>query len=151
MLEVGQQAPEFSLPDQNGNKISLDNYSDKKIILWFFPKASTPGWTFEGQGFRDELSKFQNKNISVIGMSADSVKRQKNFCEKEKFNYPILSDETKETLKAYGAWGIKKMYGREYEGIIRCSFLIDEKGVIEKVYTKVRTKSHAQDILAEMD
>ena len=151
MLEVGQQAPEFSLPDQNGNKISLDNYSDKKIILWFFPKASTPGWTFEGQGFRDELSKFQNKNISVIGMSADSVKRQKNFCEKEKFNYPILSDETKETLKAYGAWGIKKMYGREYEGIIRCSFLIDEKGVIEKVYSKVKTKSHAQDILAEMD
>tara|TARA_B100000965_G_C19298856_1_gene629209 strand:+ start:323 stop:577 length:255 start_codon:yes stop_codon:yes gene_type:complete len=84
-------------------------------------------------------------------MSADSVKRQKNFCEKEKFNYPILSDETKETLKAYGAWGIKKMYGREYEGIIRCSFLIDEKGVIEKVYSKVKTKSHAQDILAEMD
>ena len=84
-------------------------------------------------------------------MSADSVKRQKNFCEKEKFNYPILSDETKETLKAYGAWGIKKMYGREYEGIIRCSFLIDEKRVIEKVYTKVKTKSHAQDILAEMD
>ena len=151
MLEVGQQAPKFSLPDQNGNKISLDDYSDKKIILWFFPKASTPGWTFEGQGFRDELSKFQNKNISVIGMSADSVKRQKNFCEKEKFNYPILSDETKETLKAYGAWGIKKMYGREYEGIIRCSFLIDEKRVIEKVYTKVKTKSHAQDILAEMD
>ncbi len=151
MLEVGQQAPKFSLPDQNGNKISLDDYSDKKIILWFFPKASTPGWTFEGQGFRDELSKFQNKNISVIGMSADSVKRQKNFCEKEKFNYPILSDETKETLKAYGAWGIKKMYGREYEGIIRCSFLIDEKGVIEKVYSKVKTKSHAQDILAEMD
>ena len=151
MLEVGQNAPEFSLPDQNGNKISLDDYSDKKIILWFFPKASTPGWTFEGQGFRDELSKFQIRNISVIGMSADSIKRQKNFCEKEKFNYPILSDESKETLKAYGAWGIKKMYGREYEGIIRCSYLIDEKGLIEKVYSKVKTKSHAQDILAEME
>ena len=83
-------------------------------------------------------------------MSADSVQKQKNFCDKQNFRYPILSDETKETLKAYGAWGVKKMYGREYEGIIRCSFLINEEGIVEKVYDKVKTKSHAKDILSDI-
>ena len=150
MLEVGQKAPDFILPDQNGNDISLSDFSGNKVVLWFFPKASTPGWTIEGQGFRDELKNFKKKNVVVLGMSADSIKRQKNFCDKESFDFPILSDENKTILKDYGAWGIKKMYGREYEGIYRYTYVIDEKGIIEKAYEKVSVKSHAKDVLAEL-
>ena len=150
MLEVGQKAPDFSLPDQNGNDVSLSDFSGKKIVLWFFPKASTPGWTIEGQGFRDELQNFKSKNVAVIGMSADSSKRQKNFCDKQNFEYPMLSDEGKNVLKSYGVWGTKKMYGREYEGIYRYTYVIDDKGMIEKAYEKVSVKTHAQDILAEL-
>ena len=151
MLNIGDKAPDFTLPDQNGDNVSLKNYSGRKVVLWFFPKASTPGWTTEGQGFRDESSQFEQKNIAVIGMSADSVKRQKNVCDKESFSFPILSDQTKEVLKAYGAWGMKKMYGREYEGIYRYTYIIDENGVIEKAFSKVSTKTHAQDVLAELN
>ncbi len=150
MLEVGQKAPDFILPDQNGNDISLSDFSGNKVVLWFFPKASTPGWTIEGQGFRDELKNFKKKNVVVLGMSADSIKRQKNFCDKESFDFPILSDENKTILKDYGAWGIKKMYGREYEGIYRYTYVIDEKGIIEKAYEKVSVKTHAKDVLAEL-
>ena len=150
MLEVGQKAPDFSLPDQNGNDVSLSDFSGKKVVLWFFPKASTPGWTIEGQGFRDELSNFKKKNVVVLAMSADSSKKQKNFCDKESFDFPMLSDENKSILKDYGAWGTKKMYGREYEGIYRYTYLIDEKGFVEKVYEKVSVKTHAKDVLAEL-
>ena len=150
MLEVGQKAPDFILPDQNGNDISLSDFSGNKVVLWFFPKASTPGWTIEGQGFRDELKNFKKKNVVVLGMSADSIKRQKNFCDKESFDFPILSDENKTILKDYGDWGIKKMYGREYEGIYRYTYVIDEKGIIEKAYEKVSVKTHAKDVLAEL-
>ena len=150
MLEVGQKAPDFILPDQNGNDISLSDFSGNKVVLWFFPKASTPGWTIEGQGFRDELKNFKKKNVVVLGMSADSIKRQKNFCDKESFDFPILSDENKTILKDYGAWGIKKMYGREYEGIYRYTYVIDEKGIIEKAYEKVSVRTHAKDVLAEL-
>ena len=150
MLVVGQKAPDFILPDQNGNDISLSDFSGNKVVLWFFPKASTPGWTIEGQGFRDELKNFKKKNVVVLGISADSIKRQKNFCDKESFDFPILSDENKTILKDYGAWGIKKMYGREYEGIYRYTYVIDEKGIIEKAYEKVSVKTHAKDVLAEL-
>ena len=150
MLEVGQKAPDFILPDQNGNDISLSDFSGNKVVLWFFPKASTHGWTIEGQGFRDELKNFKKKNVVVLGMSADSIKRQKNFCDKESFDFPILSDENKTILKDYGAWGIKKMYGREYEGIYRYTYVIDEKGIIEKAYEKVSVKTHAKDLLAKL-
>ena len=150
MLEIGNKAPEFTLPDQDGNDVSLSDFAGKKVVLWFFPKASTPGWTVEGQGFRDELQNFKSKNVVVIGMSADSSKRQKNFCDKQNFEYPMLSDEGKNVLKSYGVWGTKKMYGREYEGIYRYTYVIDDKGMIEKAYEKVSVKTHAQDILAEL-
>jgi len=151
MLNAGDKAPDFSLSDQNGENVSLKNFSGKKVVLWFFPKASTPGWTTEGQGFRDEFQNFEKKNVAIIGMSADSVQRQKNFCDKQSFNFPILSDENKDVLKSYGVWGTKKMYGREYEGIYRYTYIIDENGMIEKAFSKVTTKTHAQDVLAELE
>jgi len=149
MLEVGTKAPDFTLPDQNGDNISISDFLGKKVVLWFFPRASTPGWTTEGLGFRDELKNFKEKNMIVIGMSADSSKKQKNFCDKQDFQYLMLSDEQKDTLKAYKTWVPKKMYGREYEGIARCTYIIDEKGIIEKTYHKVSVKTHAKDILEE--
>ena len=150
MLNIGDKAPDFNLPDQNGNNVSLKSFSGKKVVLWFFTKASTSGWTTEGQGFRDEFKNFEKKNVAIIGMSADSVQRQKNFCDKQNFSYTVLSDESKNVIKSYGAWGLKKMYGREYEGIYRYSYIIDENGLIEKVFSKVTTKTHAQDVLAEL-
>ena len=150
MLDVGVKAPDFTLPDGDGTEISLDNFRGKKVVLWFFPKANTPGWTTEGQGFRDELHKFKERNAVIIGMSADSPNKQKKFCEKQSFEFPMLCDESKDTLQAYGVWGKKKFMGREYEGIFRNTYIIDEKGIIEKVYKKVNVKSHAQDILADL-
>ena len=150
MLDVGVKAPDFTLPDGDGTEISLDNFRGKKVVLWFFPKANTPGWTTEGQGFRDELHKFEERNVVIIGMSADSPNKQKKFCEKQSFEFPMLCDESKDTLQAYGVWGKKKFMGREYEGIFRNTFVIDEKGIIEKAYKKVNVKSHAQDILADL-
>ena len=150
MLDVGVKAPDFTLPDGDGTEISLDNFRGKKVVLWFFPKANTPGWTTEGQGFRDELHKFEEKNAVIIGMSADSPNKQKKFCEKQSFEFPMLCDESKDTLQAYGVWGKKKFMGREYEGIFRNTYIIDENGIIEKAYKKVNVKSHAQDILADL-
>ena len=150
MLDVGAKAPDFTLPDSDETEISLDNFRGKKVVLWFFPKANTPGWTTEGQGFRDELHKFEEKNAVIIGMSADSPNKQKKICEKQSFEFPMLCDESKDTLQAYGVWGKKKFMGREYEGIFRNTYIIDEKGIIEKVYKKVNVKSHAQDILGDL-
>ena len=150
MLDVGVKAPDFTLPDGDGTEISLDNFRGKKVVLWFFPKANTPGWTTEGQGFRDELHKFEERNVVIIGMSADSPNKQKKFCEKQSFEFPMLCDESKDTLQAYGVWGKKKFMGREYEGIFRNTYIIDENGIIEKAYKKVNVKSHARDILADL-
>ena len=150
MLDVGVKAPDITLPDGDGAEISLDNFRGKKVVLWFFPKANTPGWTTEGQGFRDELHKFEERNVVIIGMSADSPNKQKKFCEKQSFEFPMLCDESKETLRDYGVWGKKNFMGREYEGIFRNTYIIDEKGIIEKAYKKVDVKSHAQDILADL-
>ena len=150
MLDVGVKAPSFTLPDGDGTEISLDNFRGKKVVLWFFPKANTPGWTTEGKGFRDELQKFEEKNVVIIGMSADSPNKQKKFCEKQGFEFPMLCDESKDTLQAYGVWGKKKFMGREYEGIFRNTYIIDEKGIIKKAYKKVNVKSHAQDILEDL-
>ncbi len=150
MLEVGSKAPEFSLPDQDGNSVSLSAFKGKKVLLWFFPKAMTPGCTTEGCTLRDEYAEFTAKNVAVLGMSADAPARQKKFADKYEFQYPLLGDEDKDVLRAYHAWGLKKMYGREFEGIIRISYLIDENGMIEKAYPKVKTKTHAQDVLADL-
>ena len=150
MLKCGDKAPDFILPDAYNNNISLNNFSGKKIILWFFPKASTPGWIIEGKGFRSEFKNFEEKNIQILGCSADAPKKQKSFCEKQNFPYPLLCDEKHEMLKAYGALGKKKFMGREYMGIFRITYIINEEGIIEKVYDKVKTTSHAKDILQDL-
>ena len=147
MLKVGQKAPDFSLPNQDDINISLKNFKGSKILIWFFPKASTGGCTKEGIGFNDQIVSFKNKIISIIGISKDSIKAQKNFCLKNDFKFDILSDTELTVLKSYKAWGLKKMYGREYEGILRISYLIDENGNIEQAYSKVKTLTHATDVL----
>ncbi len=147
LLNVGDKAPDFNLLNQDENLISLKDLKGEKFILWFYPKASTPGWTVEGQGFRDELNSFKKLGIRVFGVSADSVKKQKNFHTKQKFNFDLLSDESHTMLEEYGVWQLKKFMGREYMGILRATYLINEKGIINTVYDEVKTKTHAQDIL----
>ena len=151
MLKEGSKAPGFNLDDQDGNSVSLSDFEGQKVLLWFYPKASTPGWTIEGQKLRDEFQNFKDNNTVILGLSADSLKAQKNFCTKQEFPFSLLSDPDKTTIRAYEAIGLKKMYGREYEGIFRVSYLIDEKGVVEKAYEKVKPKEHAQEVLADLN
>ena len=147
MLNVGDKAPRFSLYDQNNNLKTLDEYKNKKMILWFFPKANTPGWTIEGCGFRDKFQMFSDKGYIIIGVSADSPKKQKKFVEKYNFPFTMLCDENHDMLKDYKVWGLKKFMGREYMGISRLTYIINKSGTIEHVFEKVVTKSHAEDIL----
>ena len=150
MLKEGIKAPNFSLEDQNGDLVKLKDFEGKKVLLWFYLKASTPGWTIEGQRLRDEFQNFKQANTVILGMSADTVKSQNNFCKKQSFPFQLLSDTEKTTIRSYEAIGMKKMYGREYEGIFRISYLIDEKGIIEKVYSKVKPKEHASEVLKDI-
>ena len=150
MLKIGDKAPDFTLPNQDEDSISLSDFQNRKVVLWFYPKASTPGWIIEGQGFRDEFQKFEEKNVKIIGCSADPTKKQKKFSDKQGFQYPLISDESHEMLKAYGVWGKKKFMGREYMGISRITYIISEIGTIEKIYEKINTISHAQDILNDL-
>ena len=147
LLKVSTNAPNFNLPNQNGETISLSDLKGKKVVLWFYPKANTPGWTIEGQGFRDEFKQFEDKNIVILGVSADPVSKQKKFCDKQGFLYDLLSDESHSMLEDYGVWGKKKFMGREYMGISRITYIIDENGKIEHVIEKVKTMSHAKDML----
>ena len=150
MLKVGQKAPDFSLLNQDNVEISLKDFKGGKVLVWFFTKASTGGCTREGIRFNEYLSDFEKKNISIIGISKDSTKAQKNFCLKNDFKFDILSDIELNVLKSYKAWGLKKMYGKEYEGILRISYLIDEEGDIEQSYSKVKTATHASDVLESL-
>ena len=150
MLKIGDKAPNFTLADQDGRMVSLADYKGKKVVLWFYPRASTPGWTVEGKGFRDEFQKFEEKNIQIIGCSADTPQKQKKFCHKQGFQFHLLCDENHEILKAYNTWGKKKFMGREYMGISRMTYVIDEYSLIEKIYEQVKIKSHARDILNDL-
>jgi peroxiredoxin Q/BCP len=146
-LKVGDKAPNFKAKDQDGNVISLNNYKGKKLVLFFYPKASTPGCTAEACDLNDNYERFKAEGYEILGVSADSAKRQSNFKNKYGFQYPLLADEDKSVIEAFGVWGPKKFMGREYDGIHRTTFIIDENGVIEDVITKVKTKAHADQIL----
>ena len=150
MLSIGSNAPEFQLSDQDGNTVNIKDFEGQKVLLWFYPKASTPGWTTQGQGLRDEFKNFKKYNTVILGMSADSIKAQNNFCAKQEFPFQLLSDPDKEVMRSYDAIGMKKMYGREYEGILRVAYLIDENGKIEQAYEKVSPKTHAGIVLEDL-
>ncbi|SRX56021.1 thioredoxin-dependent thiol peroxidase [Aequorivita sp. CIP111184] len=146
-LKAGDKAPDFKVNDQDGNTISSADYKGKKWIVFFYPKASTPGCTAEACNLRDNYSELQKEGYELLGVSADSEKRQKNFREKYNFPFPLLADENKEVINAFGVWGPKKFMGKEFDGIHRKTFLINEKGIIENVIDKVKTKDHAAQIL----
>jgi len=146
-LKEGDVAPHFTGKDQNGNVISLDKMKGKKVILYFYPKDNTPGCTAEACNLRDHHSGLTGKGFEVIGVSADNEKSHKNFKDKYDLPFNLIADTEKTILKAYGAWGKKSMYGKEYEGILRKTFVIDEKGIIVKIFDKVDTKNHTEQIL----
>jgi len=150
LLNIGDKAPDFSLENQDKTIVSIKDLKGEKFILWFYPKASTPGWTVEGQGFRDELNSFKKLDIKIFGVSADSVKKQKNFHDKQKFNFDLLSDESHSMLENYGVWTLKKFMGKEYMGILRITYIINENGIVSSVYDSVKTKTHAVDILNDI-
>lgn len=146
-LQKGDAAPHFSAPDQDGTLRSLTDYAGKKLVIFFYPKANTPGCTAEACDIRDNFERFTNQNYAILGVSADSQAAQAKFKNKFEFQYPLLADENKSVLKAFGVWGPKKFMGKEYDGIHRTTFIIDENGIIENVITDVKTKVHAAQIL----
>ena len=146
-LKEGDQAPEFEAKDQNGNLIKLSDYRGKKLVLFFYPKDSTPGCTAQACNMRDNYQDFLNRGYEVLGVSADSEKRHQNFITKNELPFPLLADTERKVIDSYGVWGRKKFMGREYDGIHRETFVIDEKGVIEQVILKVKTKEAASQIL----
>jgi peroxiredoxin Q/BCP len=148
-LEAGDKAPEFSVKDQDGNTVKFSDFKGKKLVLFFYPKASTPGCTAEACNLRDNWERFQEKGYKILGVSADTQKKQSNFKNKYEFPFPLLADEDKEVIEAYGVWGPKKFMGKEYDGIHRTTFIIDEEGKIEEVIKKVKTKEHTAQILSE--
>ncbi|RDV27320.1 thioredoxin-dependent thiol peroxidase [Alteromonas aestuariivivens] len=146
-LQAGDSAPQFSLPDQNGSTVTLNSLSGKKVLVYFYPKAMTPGCTVQAQCLRDVKSELESHNVVVLGISPDAVKRLPKFIEKESLNFTLLSDEDHSVADAFGVWGRKKFMGKEYDGIHRISFLIDESGKIIKVFDKFKTKDHHQVVL----
>jgi thioredoxin-dependent peroxiredoxin len=146
-LKEGSKAPSFEGIDQNGNIIKLSAYKGKKVILYFYPKDNTPGCTAEACNLRDNNKSLLDKGFIVIGVSPDSEKSHKNFAGKYSLSFPLIADESKKILNDYGVWGEKKMYGKSYFGVLRTTFIIDEKGVIENVIEKVNTSGHTQQIL----
>ncbi|MDT8415017.1 MAG: thioredoxin-dependent thiol peroxidase [Flavobacteriaceae bacterium] len=146
-LSPGDKAPDFVAKDQDGNVIKLSDYKGKKLVLFFYPKASTPGCTAEACDLRDHYQRFLKHNFALLGVSADSPKRQKAFQEKYELPFSLLADEDKQVLNAYGVWGPKKFMGKTFDGIHRTTFVIDENGHIAEVIDKVKTKEHAAQIL----
>lgn len=146
-LKIGQKAPAWSGVNQNGENISSAQFLGKKVILFFYPKASTPGCTVEACNFRDNYADLAAKGFEVVGVSADSVKRQSNFATKQELNYNLIADEEKSIIMAFEAWGWKKFMGKEYEGIYRHTYVIDEAGMIERVLEKVKTKEATEQVL----
>jgi peroxiredoxin Q/BCP len=146
-LQAGATAPSFSLPNEQGDIINLADLAGKKVLLYFYPKAMTPGCTVQAQCLRDTQSEFTDRNVVVLGISPDAVKRLPKFIEKENLNFSLLSDEDHAIAEAFGVWGEKKFMGKIYDGIHRISFLIDEQGVVEHVFDKFKTKDHHQVVL----
>ncbi len=150
MIEVGQEAPDFCLPNPDGVEICLHDLRGKWVVLYFYPKDNTPGCTTEALDFTSHLEEFEKLGAVVIGVSPDSCESHQKFIEKKGLKVTLLCDTQKEVLKRYGAWGIKKMYGKEYEGVIRTTYLIDPEGKVVAVWPKVRVKGHVEKVLEKL-
>jgi peroxiredoxin Q/BCP len=147
MLEAGVKAPNFTLEDANGNKVSLSDFKGKRVVLYFYPKDNTPGCTRQACAFKNAYDGFKAEDIAVIGISKDSVKSHVNFAEKYELPFIILSDEELTAIKAYDVWQEKKNYGKTYMGVERTTYIIDKDGIIEKVYKRAKPDSNAAEIL----
>jgi len=146
-LIVGEKVPPFLVNDHLGNPQSLDQYKGSKVVVFFYPKANTPGCTAEACNLRDHYTELTKAGYILLGVSADNEKLQKNFVDKFNFPFPLLADTEKEVINAFGVWGLKKFMGKEYDGIHRKTFIVDENGYVEHVIDKVKTKEHAAQIL----
>jgi len=145
---VGKPAPQFTLQDQRGQDVSLADFQGRKhVVLYFYPKAMTPGCIVQACGLRDSKSELEELNVEVLGISPDPVKRLQSFTEKKELNFTLLADEDHAVAEQYGAWGLKKFMGREYMGILRQTYVIDDQGVLRHVFDKVKTKTHHDDVL----
>jgi peroxiredoxin Q/BCP len=147
MLKIGDKAPDFKGIDQDGKEITLNDYKGKKLVLYFYPKDNTPGCTAEACDLRDNHQRFESMGYKILGVSKDSEKSHKGFIEKFNLPFPLISDKEAEILKSYDAWGRKKFMGKEYDGIIRKTFVIDEDGLITDIIEKVDTKAHSKQII----
>jgi peroxiredoxin Q/BCP len=147
MVKEGQAAPDFKLQDDEGNWVSLADFRGKDVVLYFYPKDDTPGCTTEACSFRDQYAEFRTRGIEIAGVSADSVESHAKFKAKFHLRFPLLSDPDKKTIKAYGVWKEKSMYGKKFMGIERTTFAIDENGMIEKIFPKVKPAEHIREIL----
>jgi peroxiredoxin Q/BCP len=148
ILKEGDKAPSFSGTDQNGNKISLAEYKGKKLVLYFYPKDDTPTCTVQACNLRDNFSLLKKNGFEIIGISPDDTKKHKKFETKFYLPFILIADTSHAILEKYGVWGQKQLYGRNYMGVIRTTFILDEKGVIRKIFTKPKTKAHAEEILS---
>jgi thioredoxin-dependent peroxiredoxin len=150
MLKIGQRAPDFTLQSDAGNEVSLKDFKGKRVVLYFYPKASTPGCTIEACEFRDLRPKFEKENVVVLGVSADPEKALANFKKKQNLNFTLLGDRTRKTIKAYGVWRMKKFMGRSFKGIVRSTFLIGPDGKIEEIWDSVSAKGHAGEVFEKI-
>jgi peroxiredoxin Q/BCP len=151
MIEQGQQAPDFTLPDQDGKPVSLSDYTGQTLVLYFYPKANTPGCTTQACGLRDSISDFNDVGAAVLGVSPDPVKRVKKFHDGQGLNFTLLADEDHAVCDLYGVWAEKSMYGKKYWGALRSTFVIDADGTVVHVIEKASPKTHAADVLAALE
>ena len=149
MIEEGESVPKFTINDTEGNKVKSTDFKGKKHVIYFYPKDFTPGCSTQADEFSTEYKKFQNNGIEIIGISPDDINSHKKFCTKMGIKYTLLSDTEKKVSKAFGVWGMKKFMGREYMGVTRSSFLVNDKGKIFKIYYKVKPKGHAKQVLED--
>jgi peroxiredoxin Q/BCP len=147
MIEVGKKAPAFSLPSSTGGKVALGDYAGKRLVVYFYPRDDTPGCTTEAKGFEAASDKLEALSAAVVGVSKDSLESHAKFCTKYKLAFPLLSDPEGKTIEKYGAWGEKNMYGKKSMGIVRTTVVIDEQGVVRKVFSKVRVNGHVDAVL----
>jgi thioredoxin-dependent peroxiredoxin len=147
MVEEGKKAPAFALPDQDGKSVALKDFAGKRLVLYFYPRDNTPGCTTEALGFRDAAAKLKKLNTTVLGISKDSGESHCKFIAKHELNFSLLTDKDGKMLEQYGAWGEKVLYGKKSLGIIRSTVLIDEQGIVRKLFPKVRVAGHVEAVL----